>query len=412
MKLVTLDPGFHRESGHHWALNELIGQECQRRGVPVEYYVSCSAKAEVLTRFAAHALFRFNPYARVKSPSAPEFEIFHQFNLGNALTYEDLRSAGIGLSAGDVVLVHTITPLQLHGMAAWFIGLPQPRPALIVMFRFPPWYRIAPRENDLVNAMCAYTLRLLRALPDRRCVIAADSITLSRCLEGLTGEPVPILPIPLAPDSSSYPAAAIPGVPEHGSARDLHVVFAGEARGEKGFELLPQALARVLAMHPRVRFTIQATGLVPAQLASIRAAFARISANIEVIGEVLTQDRYRALIAASDAVLMPYDPGEYTYRTSHVFVDALAQGKPMVFTAGTWMDAEARAVEATIGNEALGARLAAFGADGLSQAIDDCVRNHARYAAAAGRAAPAYRARHNMRSYLDDVFALAAGAAR
>ena len=54
----------------------------------------------------------------------------------------------------------------------------------------------------------------------------------------------------------------------------------------------------------------------------------------------LTEAEYLSLLAGADAVLVPYQPDIYDVRTSHVFLEAVGAGKPVMITAGTWMDLE------------------------------------------------------------------------
>jgi glycosyltransferase involved in cell wall biosynthesis len=116
----------------------------------------------------------------------------------------------------------------------------------------------------------------------------------------------------------------------------LTFAYLGEARQEKGFGLLFEALRIVYSRGHDVRFTIHVPHLTKVQAAEIPSFDGRLQ---WITGALLPQAYYRLLSSAS-AVLVPYDNREYTYRTSHIFVEALGLGKPVVTMRGTWMDAE------------------------------------------------------------------------
>lgn len=393
MKLVVLDPGFHWLSGHHYSVNELIRAECLARGLGWELHASRHVPAQAVERLGARPSFRFSPYAQSERAAVPELLEAQLFATGNAMTFEDLQAAKPALAPDDVLLVHTIAATQILGLAAWHARLLPPRPRLGVVLRFPPDFHVPEDQRPLAHA---HFVHALAALARTEAALGADSAPLARLAERHWPRPVAILPIPLAPPDPVPPDTS--GDPGQG----LHIVYLGEARPEKGFDLLAPVIAAVLRRHPAMRFTIQCVACPTEPLQRIAAGFAGISPAIRVGGEALGMARYHELIASAHGVLVAYDPAAYTYRTSHVFIDALAQGKPVVTTAGSWMAAEA----ASLGDGALGPVMADFTADALARALDELAVNYPHYAAGAGAVAPVVRARHNRRAYLDTLLAL------
>ncbi len=59
--------------------------------------------------------------------------------------------------------------------------------------------------------------------------------------------------------------------------------------------------------------------------------------NLAVIERTLGEADYHALLLSADVVLVPYERPHYVSRTSGVFVEAIANGKPVVVTGRTWM---------------------------------------------------------------------------
>ena len=64
--------------------------------------------------------------------------------------------------------------------------------------------------------------------------------------------------------------------------------------------------------------------------------------QIQLLPDVLPRSNYVAWMGRADLILLPYDPKLFRARTSGVFVEAIAAGKPPVVTDGTWMAHELR----------------------------------------------------------------------
>lgn len=393
MKLVVIDPGFHWHSGHHFIVNQLIRAECLRRGIDWSLLASYRVPKLAIEQLQAQPLFRISPYTALYRPILPELSQAQLYMNGNSVTFEDLDAAKLSFDPGDAILVHTITATQLAGIAAWHARLPEPRPRIAVILRFSSDHRLPPEQKQLGHAQFVQALDILSRTGG---VLGADSVSLAKLAGPHWPREVAVMPIPLAFDE---PIAAS-GAPKTG----YHLAYLGEARPEKGFELLPQALSAALARHADLRITIQCAGCPPDRFQPYRESFGRISSRIDMSNETLPVERYRELIASADGVLVAYDPAAYTYRTSHVFIDALAEGRPVIFTAGTWM---ANEVERLCPAGAVcGVAMPDFTAEALAQAIDALIASRDRYAAGAAAAMPVVRARHNRRAYLDALFQL------
>ncbi|MBM3599112.1 MAG: glycosyltransferase family 4 protein [Alphaproteobacteria bacterium] len=390
-RLVVLDPGFRATHGHHFILNDMIAGECRRRDMGLELCAAQDASKAVLDHFAARPVFRHGPYTNFSRQS--DYDILRTISIASVAFEQDLNAAGLRLTPGDRLLVHTLTLRQLFGLYGWFSQLPAPRPPLAVVFRFPPWYFVEAYERELAMDLQAYAFQLWRKLPAGEVAFGADSRELVELMSKSWQAPVAECPIPLAPPELSPETRPAP------AQGGLHIVYAGEARPDKGFHLLSGALARGLARHPGLRFTIQSVNSGAKQQAWLKEQFAAVAARTTFAFRALGQVDYHRLIRSADAVLVAYDPRQYTYRTSHVFVDALAQGKPVVYTARSWMDGEARILSAAGGP--IGPRMTDFTEDALVEALDELVARYDSYAAAAAAAAPGWRARHNIGAFFD-----------
>ena len=173
----------------------------------------------------------------------------------------------------------------------------------------------------------------------RKLLLHADTQQLSEAFAALTGLPVATAPIPL--DRGLLREALSARAPRRRGA-PLTVAYLGDAREEKGFQLLPQALTYLWPDYiakGRVRFLLQSNFNTPGGEAGILAAAQALAGfpGTTLYSDPVSPAEYFRLLAAADIVLIPYSAERYRYRSSGVLVEAMAAGKVVVTSAGSWM---------------------------------------------------------------------------
>ena len=232
-------------------------------------------------------------------------------------------------------------------------------------------------------------------------VLGTDSAPLSEHYQRLTGLPFHLLPMPYQiPFSPSLPAA-VDG--------PLRLLSPGEMRAEKGIDVLLAALADLhepLAAG-RLGFTFQ-TYLNPvhpdpvavrARAGLLGLARQYAPGTITLVDEPLASDAYHRLLARCDAVVLPYRRQSYALRSSGVLMESLALGKPIVTTAGTWLDLQRQAHGVGFGSPD-------GDAPGLADAVRRLLTDYPRLAQEAAARREAWRRFHNPENYLETVCAL------
>ena len=123
----------------------------------------------------------------------------------------------------------------------------------------------------------------------------------------------------------------------------IHLVYLGDARSEKGYQYLPNlidALWQNYLQPNKVKFTIQSNYNIEGGEVEILAAKLALSqypeSKIKLIDHPMQPDDYYQLLASADIVVLPYNPQNYQ-RTSGVLTEALAAGKPVVVSDGSWL---------------------------------------------------------------------------
>ena len=128
------------------------------------------------------------------------------------------------------------------------------------------------------------------------------------------------------------------------SSRPLTVGYLGDARDEKGFPLLAQAMDKIYQSHvvsnkttllAQSNFNVE--GGEPGSIEARLALLALPSNARKLVEGPFSSEEYVALFKAADIMLAPYNPEAYASRSSGVFAEALVAGLPALITRGSWM---------------------------------------------------------------------------
>jgi glycosyltransferase involved in cell wall biosynthesis len=143
-------------------------------------------------------------------------------------------------------------------------------------------------------------------------------------------------------DRLHYRLAPIPHVP-HLAPTDgersakLHFGYVGEARENKGFQLLPHVIRRTVPYAAAAHFHIHSFCHDP-QSPFYRQAIAGLrGSHVTLYPEKLDDPEYDSFLEQLDVVVLPYTLHHYHSQTSGVFAEAMALGKTLVVPRGSWM---------------------------------------------------------------------------
>ncbi len=228
-----------------------------------------------------------------------------------------------------------------------------------------------------------------------------DTAELAADYAALAGFHFGVLPIPFRAD-------LIPAPPARSVTAALRVLFLGDLRDEKGFTKLPP-LVRAMRADGRGRVQFVVPGALhpeerePAMLAALAELETYPESQVERPfhdGFVPAEDYYR-LLSSADIVLCPYDANAYRSRSSGVFAEAVAAGKPTIVPADTWMASE----------QWPGSGEAYRDDRDLLRALQRVVSDHARYRTAAETTRARWLNRHTPENLLTQLLGAPPGAA-
>lgn len=285
---------------------------------------------------------------RAQLSAGPSMEALQEVEdvIGKAEAFRDELACLISrmkLGGDDFVFMPTMGWHDLAGVMMWMKSAKAgsvPRFGLLFRRNI---YDCYPQEFDqygyVVHDLRVALAKLAESDPAGRISFLTDTAELAAEYNSISEREFSVLPIP-----APIPAETKPRAGADKGARSL--VYLGDARHEKGFQLLPALLnahsARELAGDkPSLRLRSQcyfAPGFKDAGILSAAAIVRNHApALCDVIEGVLDGDAYEQAVHDADAILVPYERKNYVSRSSGIFIEALAADKPVVVSAGTSM---------------------------------------------------------------------------
>lgn len=328
------------ELGHYYEYDMSIIKELQSRNIKTKLYVPLLSSILVLQNTRTTPLFRsLSKYYGI-TKFLPSF-------LGNVFSslYEsimifiDLNSIENSIfSKEESIFFPTVNHRQLLSVIWWFQSIPKDRrPRLILLFHF---------EENPSQRKCIFCPSIIYRIgffiiekyKNLNIMIATDSDDLTLDYQLMTKKKVKTFPIPHIKKSQTHPNQIM---------SEPVISYLGEARVEKGFHLLPEAIEQVLTNKKMLSslplFYIQEAShkqndeeLIQKAQQKLRS-LSKIHKNINIIEKTLTGEEYHGFLLNSDILLLPYSQKAYRSRTSGIFAEGMGQGKLMIIPEMTWM---------------------------------------------------------------------------
>jgi hypothetical protein len=326
MRITCLHPRFGSFTSHHYNESAGLQREFARRGLPFRLLMSRHADPEIVAELGAEAAF-----------DDPTFRLEWSFEERSARMLAQLHAHLDGtLDADDCVMITVSTQLEAHALVAWMRTQPPGRLAwVVVVFISDRWNRSTRQEYDRQVAEFALLRAALAAqTPEQARKLLFFTLTagLAEELGGLLGRSPTVVPMPLEYRATRAEAWS----PALG--RPPRLALLGGNRREKGSHRLPGILAACEARGLELEYLVQVfNNSLDAGEATELAQAVQGKSHMHVIDVAMPMEQYHQALDSADLALFPYEVVPYRQRTSGVFGEAVAYGKPVLATAGTWM---------------------------------------------------------------------------
>lgn len=397
-KAIIIVPNLADLVGHAFEYTRSVSAAFKRRGYTIQVLGSTDATSEV------KALEGFIPaFRRTNKPRATPAGLAEILWQG-LIFFKDLRNAlsASAFDKDDLIFAHTIPHPHFLGWA-WCLRLFRdrlPKTALLFRYSLGLGYR---SRREMYRLVLPYIYRFLFWMIERgqgHPLFLVDSEELLQEYQRLTPLPIKVVPIPL--DVSDIERVLHQQTQDLGNENHRHLIYLGDARRGKGFDLLPP-LFEELTKNPcnKIKITIHAGR--PAEQCvepEVVEAFLHLerlakTKDIHLIRANLSRSDYLKLLCSADAVLLPCRQEHYMGQTSNVFAEAFAAGKPVVAPSNTWMGRQILTTGA-------GTVFESGHLGSLVRATDDLLQNITKYTYAANLQRDRWIAFHNANRLVDE----------
>ena len=272
----------------------------------------------------------------------------------NASYYEDLTSLPAETwAAGNIVLFPGIMQNQLLGLA-WFVrerrASIQAKIICQLMFE-PSWLPWGKNSKRIGPKTYRKAFDILRPLMGKQIYYTSENAYVSGVYKRVFHVDVSLLPIPLN------------GARAAENFAHINVGFFGYSKTEKGFHLLPEAIAICQSYRSDLNYFIQVQhsgGEKEIVDAEVRL---RRNTGVTIVEGTLSPDEFASATSQIGIMLLPYDPVRFGVRGSGIFVESISAGRLIVASSEIWAG---RCVTA---GDAIGETFEPYTSEALAHAI-------------------------------------------
>jgi glycosyltransferase involved in cell wall biosynthesis len=340
LQFFYVDPGLRSNLGHHANSCRLITSELRQRGIYPHIFVHNTIEPELSAELGAAPHFRWWTYGTADfDPIAGWMTSFMRIATETAQDLARLPTMGFD----DIVYLNSSQPPQLMALLQWLLTFPaERRPNVITEFGTGPGldYEITPDglhvhmrdpRTDPRAVLYRFAAGLIPALQGNRLHLFTFEAMSSQLYSFLLKTHVSALPLP---------HASLTQTESRVGRRPITVSVLGHQRPEKGFALVPEIAALLLASRSDIKLLVHngdPTNMPDAQQ-KLRD-LARIHSRLELDERTADPVLWQELLQRSDLILCPYPVWNFAAAYSAVAAEAVAAGIPLVVPAKTTLSA-------------------------------------------------------------------------
>jgi glycosyltransferase involved in cell wall biosynthesis len=408
MELILLDSGLVNKAGHSYTLAKKVSGALARRKLRYRIFGLSGLDTSIAAEIGAIPHFSRSLYdgvecsrseKRVKSVAAifrgaPAYgSIWSERQTWKELNEafeRDLEALPLDIWQKDnIIVVVTITQNQILGLVRFLRARPHAQlPRVVCHLMLPPsylpWGRVSTHGKKFYRA----AFKLAAPLIGGFLFFTVENEAMQTLYSKDFGIRTRILPVPFG---ASVPQRTIEGPPRVG--------FFGYSKCDKGFHLLPKAIAVCQRERLDAEFIVQIQHSGWEQRTVEADCALHALKDVHLLEGVLSSEDYAAWTARTDLILLPYDPITFGMRGSGIFTESVAGGRPVVASRGTFAGTSVE------NNVAEGEVFAPYTSEALAAAIARLIPRLAICKARAAERAENFACSHSPGAYIDVLLA-------
>lgn len=341
-RLFLIQNGLYDQHTHCYSETAALVGAAERIGLPVIGYAHRKVPERMASLLGVKPAFSIAPGYRTSRDRYCAV-LTDYLDMSDAFAADCKVLDDDGCTADDHVFVPYSLPVEIYGLAKWLAGrAPNRRPRVKAVYHLPDleWKPQADRNKvsgDFSIWRHAF-LQIAKVVPAERLFIGATVPQLAGILSKIAGQPVEHVPWAIWWLDDRFVNQRRLERADPGLGADL--IICGDYRPEKGRDLVPSILTRLLTTLPtlRIRLQVSSQNFADEVLHQIGLAVGTSAANnLRIHVGQLSQGDFVRRLASSRLALLPYVQARYALRGSGVFAEALGYGVPVVAPAASWM---------------------------------------------------------------------------
>lgn len=411
MELIFLDAGLVNKAGHSYKLAKAVSQNLDRRNLRRRVFGLHNLDVSIAEEIGAIPHFSRSLYdgedqpwsekqlravarlLRSAPPTATHRSERRSWKKLNKDFERDLKALpGDVWKPGNLICVVAISQNQILGLVRFLRGLPRGElPCVICNLMFPPsfvpWGSVSQDGKEYFRR----AFELAAPLTGRILHFTVENEAMRAAYHQDFGLSTRILPLPFGDRELRQRKEGL-----------TRIGFFGDSKCDKGFHLLPAAIALCRQEKLDAEFVVQIhhNHWEPRTIAADRAL--RALEGVRLLEGILSGEDYDSWLNQTDVILLPYDPIAFgPVRGSGIFAEAVAAGCPIVATQGTFAGFSIR------NREAEGEVFTPHTSEALAAAITRLLPRLPACAARAAERAKDYANAHSPDAFVDVLLELA-----
>ena len=416
LEIIVLDNGLISKGEHSYNLSVKLTEKLTQRKLPFRIFGSQRMSPAIVEELGAHPHFSRSLYdslddrldlSRLEKRWHAAVNLFHRSRLLhpprserrswralNQSFAEDLANLPPDVWGIDnLIVIPAISQNQIFGLVRCLKGQSKNKlPRILCGLMFPPFW--TPWGGLARHGERYYRDAFRQAAPflDRVLTFTVENRAMRELFKDLYGIEPEILPIPF----EAAPRKAK-------SVGPLRVGFFGYSKCDKGFHLLPEAIALCRSQGVQAEFIIQIQHHQWEPRVIEAEGTLRGLAGVKFLTGVLSAHDFANWTGQADIILLPYDPIAFgAARGSGIFIESVAAGCPIIASKDTFAGTSVE------NEEAEGEVFAPYTSEALAAAIARLIRRWPRCSERAAAKALAFARRHNGEFYTDLLLKLGA----
>ncbi len=384
-KILIIDSALKNLGGHNFSYTRAVQIALAAKGFEVDVFANKLlsedlAKSSGYKPVFTHGAYDFPPFKGIRRDLA---HIYAQSIIYANELETELENR---LSDYTAIFCHTIGDFELIGWNR-FLSRHKLNSHLFLLLRTTPNFSRIPflkRKLHPYLRIKPHNLNSIHAKLKDKFTLVTDSELLTDDYRTIFKHQIVTLPIPVnryfLAKEEDYRSSFLAFKNRYDlNRKKLCIGYMGDARGSKGFHLLPELVRAVISKTDSVHFLIQCSANktgnsdLPIGLTEIVQIAEMENNRVTLVSERLSEEDYANMFRCLDIVLVPYFSPLYAEATSGIFAEAIALGKPSVVTETTWMAHELRKFGG-------GLEIKRNDAEDLTKKVFELIENQAKFA--------------------------------